>query len=70
MKLSEYIKQLQEILDKEGDLTVKALGFNGVFDKSKPHTRNMKLLKPRERRPCYWEKWDGEYRKGEKVVAV
>jgi len=73
MKISEYIKLLQKIQEKDGDVEVYEYTVRGVSIAKEPESKNLRILSKRESRQDYWEKWRSactEENKGEKVVAI
>lgn len=73
MKISDYIKILQDIQEKHGDIPVYRHGGSGVHEAPEPEQKYLRILNKRESRQDYWEKWSSrstEENKGEKVVAL
>jgi hypothetical protein len=71
MKISEYIKVLENIKTEHGDLEVDYYYFGRRKEANAPEIAFRKILKGRERTPDYWDKYSGnEDRKGEKVVRI
>lgn len=72
MKLSEYIEHLQELQNAVGDLPVKtySMGGGGMMDARAPQTEHLRLMTKRESVVRCWQSYDGEEKKGEKVVRI
>lgn len=73
MKLSEYIKFLQDLKDEKGDLEVFKYGPSGVKEVGAPSLKHLKILSKRESRQEYWETWRSNCtpeNKGEQVVSI
>jgi uncharacterized protein YkuJ len=74
MRTTELIERLKKLVEENGDLEITSTyGWNGeVFVPNMEYVkvRNRKILKGREYLPRYWEKCDGEERRGEKVIAI
>ena len=71
MKISEYIKELEVIMEKEGDLEVQndTLGW-GRGAAPCPEIGYELILRGRESRPRFWYKCDGDERKGSAVCHI
>lgn len=71
MKISEYIKHLEAIAEREGDIEVTNCSYNcAVVSSGTPTVRNLKILAKRESKVVYFESWFDKECKGEKVVAL
>jgi hypothetical protein len=71
MKISEYIKSLEEQLAFHGDLEVETYAAAGHRVEAPPPTIGYRLiLTNREWKARFWEQWEGEERKGEKVLRI
>jgi hypothetical protein len=69
MKISEYIAELQKLQDEHGDLEVNGYSDRRIVVKN-PKIRFVKILSKRESCHDFWESWDNEDKKGEKVVEI
>ena len=70
MRLQEYIYELQNLLDRYGDLPVKTYGYSGVRDVSLPSQKFLKKLSKRESKGRYWESYMEPTLQGEKVIDI
>lgn len=70
MKISEYIAKLESIKAEHGDLEVETNMGMSRWPVWVPVVAHKLILGKRERTPRFWMEWDGEERKGEKVVRV
>lgn len=70
MTLKEYIDTLTAIYDEHGDLDVETATFSGREPARNPRLAHRKILTGRQRRPEFWNHWNGESTKGEMVVQV
>jgi hypothetical protein len=73
MKISEYILQMQSIMQEHGDLEVETIGawFHRVSAEA-PSVCYRKVLSGRESKPVFWDKYqkNADEVKGEKVCRV
>ncbi len=73
MKVSEYIKALQELQAQHGDLEVYAYKAGAVRKAPEPGVENLRILSKRESVQDYWRKTYSRCtpeNKGEKVVSI
>lgn len=71
MKISEYIVALEAIKAEHGDLEVETTGFDlRRIAARKPEIEFRKILSGRNRSPRFWNTWDGDAAKGEKVASI
>lgn len=70
MTLKEYIDALTAIYEEHGDLQVETSKFSGREPARMPRLSHQKILSGRQRRPEFWNEWNGESTKGEMVVQV
>ena len=70
MKISEYIQQLQTFQNAVGDADVMAQGFNGVYPARGPKSENLRINSKRESKVATWSSFDGEAKKGPKVIRL
>lgn len=70
MKLSEYIKQLQELQTIEGDLDVVAYGLNGLVDHPPARAGHEQILGKRQSVRRVWREFNGEKLKGERIILA
>jgi exosome complex RNA-binding protein Csl4 len=70
MKASEYIKEIQNLIDIHGDLeiTTQRIDCSVIIARS-PVVRHRLILKGRESK-CRYFGYEDESRKGEKVIGV
>lgn len=70
MKISEYIAELEKVMEEVGDVEVqKDEGF-GRRDARKPSVAYALILKGREHKLRFWNKYEGEDRKGGVVCRI
>ena len=69
MKLSEYIRHLQQLLEDHGDLLVTTYGWRGVHEVNAPEVKHMLILKGRESKRRYWA-YEQPDRKGDLVISI
>jgi hypothetical protein len=71
MLASEYIAILQALVAEHGDLEVNTLRHNGERTKPpKPALAYCGILRGRERNARFWQTWDDEELRGEKVIRL
>jgi hypothetical protein len=71
MKISELIKELEEFKKLNGDLEIhRSTTSMDRVACNRLELRNIKVLSKRESKPCFWNKYDGDEKKGEAVVAI
>ena len=70
MKISEYIKALQDIQDAHGDLEVERDVGYGRQEALKPSLAFAAILTGRQRNPRFWFAYDPETLRGGKLVRV
>ncbi len=71
MKISEYIKKLEGHLAVHGDLEVEAYNFAGDrVEALPPTTKHRLILTGRATKPRFWHQWEGEEKKGAKVLCI
>ena len=71
MKISEYIKKLEEQLAFHGDLEVETYSPDcRRVGAPCPRISYKKIHNNREWKPRFWAQWDGEEWKGEKVLCI
>ena len=72
MKISEYITKLQDLQNAVGDVEVKgtSIGNGGAVDAHPPKTEYLRKVSGREWIVRFWNTFDGEEKKGEKVVHI
>ena len=70
MKISEYIRHLENVMSEIGDVEVQSNGYDGRHNACQPCVAFALILRGRESRPRFWSKYEGEERKGEAVCKV
>jgi hypothetical protein len=71
MKVSEYIKLLEELKDKNGDLEVYEFHLSGTYRVAmKPTIMALRLRQGREIKIKRWESYHPPELKGENVIEV
>jgi hypothetical protein len=71
MRLSQYIRQLQTLLETQGDLEVDSVSSAGERREAwAPWIAYRKILTGRESKPRFWYKGLDESLCGEKVVRI
>lgn len=71
MKISEYIKHLQELQEKHGDLEVYFFHLSGRYiPANPPKFMHLKLLEGKEQKVREWHSWDKPELKGKPVINI
>jgi len=71
VKISEYIKKLEEIQKTDGDLDVFTYSNIGRHEPSEPKVSYALILNKRQSRPEFYESYlKDESKKGEKVCQI
>lgn len=71
MKALTYIRLLEKLIEEYGDLDVQT--YSGNFDRidcPPPIVTYCKILKKRQSKTGFWDSFDGECQKGEKVFKL
>ena len=71
MKVSKYIKILQELQNEYGDLEVETYSVAGDRQPARePQSAFHLILRGRQSKPRFWSSWDHQNLQGERVIYV
>lgn len=70
MLVSEFINEMKRFLEEHGDIPVDTYGFDGRYEHRGPRLSHRKILNGRERRNEFYNPYDRQERRGERVCRI